>query len=86
MAHLEPARLVELALGSTTLSEDTEALRHVSTCRPCREQLRRMARVVVLARSVDAADLPIAPLGRVWQRITRELSRTTEWTQQPPGE
>ncbi|WP_328430145.1 hypothetical protein [Streptomyces sp. NBC_00443] len=86
MAHLEPARLVELALGTSTLSEDTNALRHISTCRSCREQLQRMTRVVVLARSVDAADLPFAPLGRVWQRITQELSQSTESTQQPPGE
>ncbi|MGW1614794.1 hypothetical protein ACWCQZ_36210 [Streptomyces sp. NPDC002285] len=85
MAHLEPARLVELALGRATLSEDTDALRHVSTCRPCREQLERMTRVVVLARSVDAADLPIAPLGRVWQRITQELSQTTEPRRRPPS-
>ncbi|MFF5482151.1 hypothetical protein ACFY5C_33205 [Streptomyces sp. NPDC012935] len=86
MAHLEPARLVELALGSASLSGDTDAQRHVSTCCHCREQLQRMTRVVVLARSVDTADLPVAPLGRVWQRIAQQLSQTTESTQQPPGE
>ncbi|MFJ7072252.1 hypothetical protein [Streptomyces sp. NPDC098781] len=85
MAHLEPARLVELALESTTLSEDTDALRHLSTCRPCREQLERMTRVVALARSVDPADLPIAPAGPVWQRITQELSQTNEPRRQPPS-
>lgn len=86
MAHLESARLVELALGSATLTEETHAHQHVSTCRPCREQLERMTRVVALARSVDAADLPVAPLGRVWQRITQELSQTTEPRHRPPGE
>ncbi|MEV7000814.1 hypothetical protein AB0N62_24440 [Streptomyces sp. NPDC093982] len=86
MAHLESARLVELALGSATLPEETHAHQHVSTCRSCREQLERMTRVVALARSVDAADLPVAPLGRVWQRITQELSQTTEPRHRPPGE
>lgn len=86
MAHLEPARLVELALGSATLTDDTDAHRHVATCRSCREQLDRMTRVVALARSVDAADLPIAPVGRIWQRIAQELSQTTEPRHRPPSE
>lgn len=85
MAHVEPAHLVELALGNTTSTDDADALRHIAVCVRCRKELARMRRVVTTARSVDASDLPTAPPERMWERIARELSTTAEPTTPPPG-
>ncbi|MGW3988165.1 hypothetical protein [Streptomyces sp. NPDC004830] len=75
MAHVEPAHLVELALGHGTASEeDAGALRHIDRCRRCRDELRTMTRVVTAARTAQLVDLPAAPPERVWQRITQDLS------------
>ncbi|MER6113625.1 hypothetical protein [Streptomyces hirsutus] len=78
MAHVEPAHLVELALGNGVSSDDADALRHIALCRACREELTLMARVVAAARGVEEADLPVAPPQRVWLRIAQEVSRTGE--------
>ncbi|WP_241968317.1 hypothetical protein [Streptomyces sp. ICBB 8177] len=76
MAHVEPAHLVELALGHATASEeDAGALRHIEQCPRCRDELRTMTRVVTAARTAQLVDLPAAPPERVWQRITHDLYR-----------
>ncbi|MET7366324.1 hypothetical protein ABZS61_10915 [Streptomyces sp. NPDC005566] len=78
MTHVEPAHLVELALGNDVSSDDVTALRHIVTCVSCQEELNRIARVVTAARGVEASDLTTAPPDRVWRRITQEVSRTGE--------
>ncbi|MEV0305867.1 hypothetical protein AB0I13_33360, partial [Streptomyces prasinus] len=78
MAHVEPAHLVELALGNGVSSDDADALRHIALCRRCREELTLMARVVAAARGVEESDLPVAPPPRVWRRIAQEVSRAGE--------
>ncbi|SDC47206.1 hypothetical protein [Streptomyces prasinopilosus] len=78
MAHVEPAHLVELALGNGVSSDDAGALRHIALCPRCREELTLMARVVAAARGVEESDLPVAPPPRVWRGIAREVSRAGE--------
>ncbi|MFF9718544.1 hypothetical protein ACF1DW_23580 [Streptomyces sp. NPDC014603] len=73
MAHVEQARLVELALGHSPHGDES-TLRHLAECGRCRDELRAMARVVAAARAADVVDLPTAPPERVWQRIVRDLS------------
>lgn len=76
MPHVEPAHLMELALGNDISSDDPGALRHIAACDRCREELSLITRVVVSARGVEESDLPAAPPERVWQHITQELSAT----------
>ncbi|MFD3734069.1 hypothetical protein [Streptomyces sp. NPDC058632] len=83
MDHVEPAHLVELALGNGVSSNDVSALRHIAVCIRCRKELSRMARVVAAARSVEEPDLPAARPERVWQRITQELALTGEAASAP---
>lgn len=75
MTHVDPAHLVELALGHATAGEeDAGALRHIRQCGRCRDELRTMTRVVTAARTAQLVDLPAAPPERVWRRITHGLS------------
>ncbi|MET9457544.1 hypothetical protein ABZY05_21070 [Streptomyces canus] len=74
MPHVEPAHLMELALGNDISSNDPGALQHIAACNRCREELRQITRVVVSARDVEEPDLPSAPPERVWQHITQQLS------------
>ncbi|MGV9290806.1 hypothetical protein [Streptomyces sp. NPDC003719] len=76
--HVDPAHLAELALGNGVPPDDVRALRHIAGCERCREDLRVMTRIVTAVRSVEEADLPVAPPGRVWRRIERELAGTAE--------
>lgn len=73
MTHVEPAHLVELALGNAS-DGDPAALRHVAVCARCRDELAWMRRVVTAARQLDASDLPVVPPEHVWERLSRELS------------
>ncbi|MER7477076.1 hypothetical protein ABTX60_05370 [Streptomyces sp. NPDC126510] len=85
MAHVEPAHLVELALGNATPTEaDTEALRHVDQCARCRDELRVLTRLVNAARTARLVDLPTAPPERVWRRISRGISPETNTPEPPP--
>ncbi|MFJ5281107.1 hypothetical protein [Streptomyces parvulus] len=84
MPHVDPARLVELALGNDAAHDDVSALQHVAACGPCREELRLMTRVVLAARGVEEADLPTAPPARVWQRIAQGLSEEAAEPTTPP--
>lgn len=83
MPHVEPARLMELALGNDIANNDVSALRHIAACKRCWEELSLMTRVVIAARDVEESDLPTAPPERVWQRITQEMSEN-EKTAPPP--
>ncbi|MGY1581144.1 hypothetical protein [Streptomyces sp. MN13] len=83
MAHVEPAHLVELALGNATSGDDARALRHVAVCVRCRDELNRLTRVVAVARAVEASDMPASPPEQVWGRIARESSRTEETATSP---
>lgn len=86
MDHVEPAHLVELALGNAAPSdEDADALRHIEQCDHCRDELRTMTRVVTAARSAHLVDLPTAPPERVWRRISRDLSPETAAPRPPTG-
>lgn len=85
MDHVDPAHLVELALGHATGDEDAGAWRHIASCPRCREELRRTTRVVTSARGAEAADLPAAPPDRVWQRIVEELTHGTAAPPRPGG-
>ncbi|MFB6768314.1 hypothetical protein [Streptomyces sp. NPDC056337] len=78
MPHVDPAHLVELALGNDTTHDDAGALRHLAACGRCREELHLMTRVVLAARGVEEPDLPSAPPAHVWQRITQGLSEPDE--------
>ncbi|WAX81498.1 hypothetical protein [Streptomyces sp. KMM 9044] len=84
MDHVEPAHLVELALGNDFSSDSVSALRHIAVCIRCRKELGRMARVVAAARSVEEPDLPATHPEQVWQRIARELSLAGEAAPPPP--
>ncbi|MFD9024136.1 hypothetical protein ACFVY5_06395, partial [Streptomyces parvulus] len=84
MPHVDPARLVEMALGNDAGHDDVGALQHVAACGPCREELHLMTRVVLAARGVEEADLPTAPPARVWQRIAQGLSEEAAEPTTPP--
>ncbi|CAL9623056.1 hypothetical protein [Streptomyces sp. enrichment culture] len=84
MAHVEQARLVELALGHPA-DGDESALRHLAECGRCREELRSMTRVVAAARAADVVDLPTAPPERVWRRILREVADESGAPPSPAG-
>ncbi|MGA5896774.1 hypothetical protein [Streptomyces venetus] len=86
MAHVQPAQLVELALGNAAPDEElTDALRHIEQCDHCRDELLMMTRVVTAARTANLVDLPTAPPERVWRRITRDLSREAPAPPHPTG-
>ncbi|MER7778548.1 hypothetical protein ABTZ21_26660 [Streptomyces sp. NPDC096191] len=78
MPHVDPAHLVELALGNDTTHDDVRALQHLAACGRCREELHLVTRVVMAARGVEEPDLPSAPPAHVWQRITQGLSESDE--------
>ncbi|MGW0816549.1 hypothetical protein ACWD00_25380 [Streptomyces viridiviolaceus] len=74
MVHVDPAHLVELALGNAAISDDDAgALQHIARCVRCREELTLMTRLVGAARNAEPADMPTAPPERVWERIHDQL-------------
>lgn len=83
MAHVDPTRLMELAQGHRALPGDP-AVRHLTRCARCREELRRTALVVAAARGVRERDVPAAPPERVWRRIAEGLAEP-EPTPAPPA-
>ncbi|MGW2171707.1 hypothetical protein ACWC1C_14440 [Streptomyces sp. NPDC001705] len=86
MPHVDPAHLVELALGNDVTHDDVGALQHLAACGRCREELHLMTRVVMAARGVEEPDLPSAPPAHVWQRITQGLSEPDEPTSPAPAD
>ncbi|MFE1325003.1 hypothetical protein ACFW7K_09690 [Streptomyces sp. NPDC058735] len=86
MAHVEPAHLVELALGNAAPGgELADALLHVEQCEHCRDELRVMTRVVTAARTAQLVDLPAAPPEHVWQQISRNLTPEPTPPRPPAG-
>ncbi|MFI7504896.1 hypothetical protein ACIBVL_41795 [Streptomyces sp. NPDC049687] len=85
MSHVDPAYLVELALGNATpTTADDAALHHVAECTRCRDDLHMMTRVVEAVRTAELIDLPSPPPERVWRGIARNLSREPETPGPPP--
>ncbi|MER5476235.1 hypothetical protein ABT026_04500 [Streptomyces sp. NPDC002734] len=74
MAHVDPTRLMDIALGHEAPADDP-VLRHLARCARCREELRRTALVVAAARGVQERDVPVAPPDRVWRRIAEGLAQ-----------
>ncbi|MFE2277400.1 hypothetical protein ACFXAE_09040 [Streptomyces sp. NPDC059454] len=82
---MDPAHMVELALGNGAPDDDAGALRHIAGCERCREELSLVTRVVTAARRVEEPDLPAAPPERVWRRIARELTGADATTAPSPA-
>lgn len=81
MSHLEPERLVLLALGEGTL--DQHETGHLDTCGQCRTEMDELRDVAGLGRQTQRLrDLPPPP-EHVWQRIRAELAATDRGT--PPA-
>ncbi|MDG4821695.1 anti-sigma factor [Asanoa sp. WMMD1127] len=72
MQHLDPDRLVLLALAEQT--EAPSELDHLTTCAVCRHELESLRTVAELGvESQDLRDLPPPP-ERIWQRIEADLT------------
>jgi hypothetical protein len=85
VTHVDPAHLVELALGNATgTTADDAALRHVAECTRCRDDLHMMTRVAEAARTAELTDLPTTPPERVWRGIAQNLSPEPETPGPPP--
>jgi hypothetical protein len=70
MTHLDPDRLVLIALGEQTADQTEE--QHLVTCDACRGDLSTTHTVAGIARhSEDLNDLPAASAG-LWQRVAAE--------------
>ncbi|MFF5226511.1 anti-sigma factor [Dactylosporangium sp. NPDC000521] len=81
MSHLEPERLVLLALGEETL--DQHETGHLDTCGRCRTEVDELRDVAGLGRQTQRLrDLPPPP-EHVWQRIRAELAATDRATPPP---
>ncbi|WP_327005921.1 anti-sigma factor [Dactylosporangium sp. NBC_01737] len=81
MSHLEPERLVLLALGEETL--DQHETGHLDTCGRCRTEMDELRDVAGLGRQTQRLrELPPPP-EHVWQRIRAELAATDRATPPP---
>lgn len=80
MQHLDPDRLVILALGESA-ADSTESV-HLVDCAGCRAEIDALQHVAGLsAQTQDLHELPPPP-DRVWQGIMAEVAATRS----PPGE
>jgi hypothetical protein len=71
--HLDPDRLVTLALGESLTDEDEST--HLADCADCRTQLDALRHVADLgAETQEMSDLPKPP-DRVWAAITAEIAQ-----------
>lgn len=80
MRHPDPEDLALLALGEDA-GPDVAA--HLAECASCAAEVASLRRVVLVGRSVTAADVPSAPPAHVWERIQAELGLGA--AQEPPG-
>ncbi|MEV0126852.1 anti-sigma factor [Dactylosporangium sp. NPDC050688] len=81
MSHLEPERLVLLALGDGTL--DQHETGHLDACGQCRTEMDELRDVAGLGRQTQRLrELPPPP-EHVWQRIRAELAATDRGTPPP---
>ncbi len=82
MQHLDPDRLVILALGEDAV--DAAESDHLAGCTDCRTEIDAMRHVAELsAETQDLRDLPPPP-DRVWQNIAAEVSVTRPERAAPP--
>lgn len=80
MRHPDPDDLALLALGEDA-GPDVAA--HLADCPSCAAEVASLRQVVLVGRSVTAADVPSAPPAHVWERIQAELGLGA--VQEPPG-
>lgn len=73
MSHCDDEVLSLLALGETVSAPEEEHLAH---CLVCQSRLDQLTAVVGSARSITAADRPVAPPATVWLAIQDELKLT----------
>ncbi|MFE7646643.1 hypothetical protein [Streptomyces phaeoluteigriseus] len=85
MPHIDPTRMVELALGHDASHNDVSAWQHIGVCERCQEELRLTTWVITAARSVQEPDLLACPPERVWQHIAQELAEPREATPPSPA-
>jgi len=71
MAHPAPDLLALLALGEDA---DQSLLDHVSSCRPCTDEVHALQQVVAVGQSLGPQDRISAPHPRVWQRIASDVN------------
>ena len=71
MAHPAPDLLALLALGEDA---DQSLLDHVSSCRPCTDEVHALQQVVAVGQSLGPQDRIRAPHPRVWQRIATDVN------------
>jgi len=76
MRHVDPEVLALLALGEqVALPVDSE---HISECEQCRREIEVLSRAAVIGRSTfDSGEL-FDPPSRVWERISDQLSLSSE--------
>ncbi|GAA3301529.1 hypothetical protein GCM10020218_095400 [Dactylosporangium vinaceum] len=81
MPHLEPERLVLLALGEEAL--DQHETGHLDTCEQCRTDMDSLRNVAGLARQTSRLRALPPPPEYVWQRIRAELAASGRNTPPP---
>ncbi|HYN96705.1 MAG TPA: hypothetical protein VES42_22930, partial [Pilimelia sp.] len=75
MQHLDPDRLVLLALDEPSL--DAGESDHLTDCPSCREEVATLREVASLsAETQEVRELP-APPDRVWRQIAAEVTAPT---------
>ena len=83
MSHLEPERLVLLALGEGTF--DQHETGHLDTCGRCRTEMDELRDVAGLGRQTQRLRALPPPPEHVWQRIRAELAASDRGTPPPAG-
>ncbi|MER7282559.1 anti-sigma factor [Dactylosporangium sp. NPDC000244] len=80
MPHLEPERLVLLALGEEALEQHETG--HLNACEQCRAEMDSLRNVAGLGRQASRLRALPPPPEHVWQRIRAELAASGR--DQPP--
>ena len=89
MAHLNPDRLADSALGiddPLTAAEQN----HLVSCAECREELGELSRIADLGRQPEHVAPQLVPTDAIWQSVQAELAgqanaaTTTETSAEPP--
>ncbi|WP_433614027.1 anti-sigma factor domain-containing protein [Dactylosporangium sp. CA-139114] len=82
MPHLEPERLVLLALGEETVEQHETG--HLDACEQCRAEMDSLRNVAGLGRQASRLRALPPPPEHVWQRIRAELAASGR-NQPPPA-
>ena len=80
MPHCDDDELSVIALGEPARPEDEQ---HLQACARCQSRLDQLTAVVASARSITAADHPIAPPAGTWDAIATELGMSPGGTVTP---